>query len=155
MAEKQLQKGGAADIISSLENVFKQAPKLPENVQETLVSIAPWIALIFGILNILVGVGAFVGSIGLSALALFGGAQAGIIVFVIGVISVVTGALMLMAYPKLKTRQYKGWELLFWADMVSAVTFVLSIFGGSIDLGSIIGVLIGLYLLFQIKGHYK
>jgi hypothetical protein len=143
MAENQLK---ANDLIASLEKFFKQLPALPDNVRGALVNLAPWLALIFGILGVVVGLGA----LGLSPLALLGGIDASFLVLISGVVSIVASVLMLMAYPKLVKRQYKGWELLFWSEVVSTVSAVLSL-----SLGSVLGVLIGFYLLFQIKNLYK
>lgn len=136
----------ATDVIVTLENFYKQVPNLPTNAREVLVKIAPAISLIFGILGVLVGLGA----LGLSPLALLGGLHASFVVLFTGIVSVVASVLMLMAYPKLAARKYKGWEYLFWSEAVSAISAVLSL-----SVGSVLGVLIGFYLLFQIKSYYK
>jgi hypothetical protein len=136
----------ATDLIAALEKFYKQVPNLPVNIREILVKIAPWLALIFGILGVIVGLGA----LGLSPVALLGGLEASVMVLATGAISIVASVLMLMAYPKLMKKQYKGWELLFWSEVVSVVSAVLTI-----SIGSILGVLIGFYLLFQIKSYYK
>ena len=143
MAEDKKQ---SKDLIGALEDVFGKLPKLPSGVNDVLVNIAPWLALVFGILGVIGGLSA----IGISPLALFGGVNAGFTVLATGVAAIVSSVLMLMAFPKLKKRVYKGWELLFWSEVVSTVSAVLSI-----TVGSIIGVLIGFYLLFQIKRYYK
>lgn len=143
MAENQKQ---ASDFIATLDNFFKQAPKLPSSATDVLVKIAPWISLIFGILGVIVGLSA----VGISPIALFGGVHASFEVLLVGVVSIVSSVLMLMAYPKLVKKEYKGWELLFWSEVVSAVSAVISL-----SVGSVIGILIGFYLLFQIKSYYK
>jgi len=143
MAEEQKK---ATDLIVTLENFFKQAPKLPSSATDVLVKIAPWISLIFGILGVIAGISL----LGVSPLALFGGLHSSFVVLLTGVISIVSSVLMLMAYPKLVKRQYKGWELLFWSEVVSTVSAVIGL-----SVGSVIGVLIGFYLLFQIKSYYK
>lgn len=135
-----------ADIIASLEKFFKQLPSLPASVKEVLVKIAPWLALIFGVLGIIAGLGV----LGLSPLALFGGLHASFLFIIAGVASIVASVLMLIAYPKLVKKQYKGWELLFWSSAVSAVSAVLSL-----TFGTLIGIFIGFYLLFQVKSYYK
>jgi len=139
----------AANLIESLDGFFKQAPKLPSSATDVLVKIAPWISLIFGILGVLAGLSL----LGLSPVAMLGGINYGFNALATGVISIVASVLMLMAYPKLVKREYKGWELLFWSEVANAVAAVISIASGSI--GGVIGVLIGLYLLFQIKSYYK
>lgn len=136
----------ATDLIVTLEKFYNQAPNLHENAREVLVKIAPWLSLIAGIVGIVVGLGA----LGLSPLALLGGINASFVVLATGVATIVASGLMLMAYPKLVKRQYKGWELLFWSETVNVISAVLSL-----SIGSILGVLIGFYLLFQIKSYYK
>lgn len=143
MAENQSK---ATDLVLTLDKWFKQVPSLPDSVREVLVKITPWLALIFGIIGVIVGLGA----LGLSPLALLGGLDASFVVLLTGVVSIVSSVLMLMAYPKLMKRQYKGWELLFWAEAVNVVSAVLTL-----SVGSVLGVLIGFYLLFQIKSYYK
>ena len=147
MAETQTK---ATDLIGMLEKFFKQAPNLPENAREVLVKIAPWLSLIFGILGILGGLSL----LGFSPLALFGGLSSSMVVLLSGVVSIVASVLMLMAYPKLVKRQYKGWELLFWSEAVSVVSVVISVVI-SFSIVSLLFVLIGFYLLFQIKSYYK
>ena len=44
---------------SSLEGLFKSAPKLADNTKETLVKAWPWLALIGGVLQLLAGLWLF------------------------------------------------------------------------------------------------
>lgn len=134
------------DIVKSLENIFKGLPHLPENVLEVLVKIAPWLALIFGALGVLGSILAMF----FSPLALFGGVQTGAMVLIIGLLGLAMSALTLAAYPKLANRSYTGWIYLFWAEIISIVSALLSV-----SLGSVLGVVIGLYLLFEVKKYYK
>ena len=130
-----------------LEDVFKKAPALPANAKETLVKITPWIALIFGVLGILAGLG----EVGVSPIAVFGGVRSSAMILVSGILTIVSSVMMLMAYPKTKAHAMSGWTLLFWSTIVSLVA--------SLILGSIISAIvwgaIELYLLFQIKSYYK
>lgn len=138
------------DLIQNLENVFKGAPNLPANIREILVKIAPWIAIIFGVLGIFAGLGI----LGLSPAGLIGGVGNGATLLISGVLTIVSSVLMVMAFPKLNRREYAGWRLLFWSEVVSFIGSLLSFSVGSIIWG-IIGAAIGFYLLFQIKSYYK
>jgi hypothetical protein len=138
------------DIVKSLENIFKQFPHLPQNVKEVLVNIAPWIALIFGILGVIGGVSALIGQAGLSAITMYVGARVGVMVFLTGAITIVSSVLMLMAYPKLVKRAYSGWTYLLWAQGVSAISAILSLY-----VVSVLGIIVGLWLLFELKSFYK
>ncbi len=137
-------------FITTLENFYKNAPNLPVNIREVLVKIAPWFALIFGILGILGGLGA----VGFSPVGLVDGVGTSLFLMVSGVLTIVASVLMLMAFPKLQKHQYGGWRLLFWSEVVSILASLLSITVGSI-LGAVISALIGFYILFQIKSYYK
>ncbi|MFZ2255360.1 MAG: hypothetical protein WAW59_04900 [Patescibacteria group bacterium] len=67
------------------------------------------------------------------------------------IVLAVTTALYFMAFPKLQKNQKSGWDLLFWAELVSIVGAVL----GGFAIGQILGALIGLYLLFEIRTYFK
>ena len=138
------------DLIVSLENVFKGVPNLPANIREVLVKIAPWLALIFGILGIIGGLGA----IGVSPIGVLGGVSNGAFLLVIGVLTIVSSVMMVMAFPKLNKGEMGGWKLLFWSEVISFVSSLLALNVGSI-ISALIGAAIGFYLLFQIKSYYK
>lgn len=137
-------------IVDAMEDFFKKAPHLPANVREVLVKIAPWIALVFGILGVLAGLGA----VGVSPVAALGGIRNSALVLVSGILTIISSVLMLMAFPKLQKHQYGGWRLLFWSEVVSVIASLLGITAASI-LGAVIGALIGFYILFEIKSYYK
>ncbi len=143
MTEKKTQE---QDWMKMLEHFFQKAPQLSPKTRETLVKFVPVFALVFGILGLLFGVGA----IGASPFALFRGVANSFIIFLSGAVAIVSSALLLMAYPKLKTRVYAGWYLLFCSAVVGVISVVLSF-----AIGSALGVVLGFYLLFQIKGYYK
>lgn len=130
-------KNSGVDVVGMLEPLFDQLPKLPKNVRDTLVNIAPILALIFGILGVLGAVAGGVRSYGFGYIAAF--------------ILIVSSVLLLVAYPSLKARKMKGWNLLFWGEILNLVYGVISM---SI-LSGIIGAVIGLYLLFQVKSYYS
>ncbi|CAN5123574.1 hypothetical protein BH09PAT1_BH09PAT1_1720 [soil metagenome] len=135
------------DLIPMMESWFKKAPALPANAKDTIVKIMPWIALIFGILGVLAGLGA----VGVSPVVVFGGVRNSMVVLLSGVLTIVASVMMLMAYPKMKALKMSGWNLLFWSTLIS---FVASLIIGSI-VSAIIWGLVEFYILFQIKSYYK
>jgi hypothetical protein len=147
-------KNNTADIVKTLEDLYKNVPNLPNNIREALAKIAPILSLVFGILGILSGVFAVTAS----PIAAFGGYHAGSMVFLTGLLTIASSALMLAAYPKLKKNQYTGWTYLFWAECINIVS---SLVGGlftnpvSTLIGAVIGAAIGFYILFQIKPYFK
>lgn len=138
------------DLIATLEDLYKSAPSLPVNIREVLVKITPWIALIFGVLGVLGGLTA----VGFSPLGVFAGIGSSVTLLLSGILTIVASVLMLMAFPKLQKHLYAGWTLLFWSEVVSFVSSVLSLSVGSV-IQALIGAAIGFYLLFQIKSYYK
>jgi hypothetical protein len=134
------------DIVKSLSNAFKGLPHLPENVREVLVKIAPWLALIFGILGVIGGVLAILAS----PVAMLGGVRSSATVFLTGALTTAASILMLLAYPKLQKRAYAGWVYMFWSEALNVIYAIVSV-----SFGSVLGILIGLYVLFEIKQHYK
>lgn len=72
---------------------------------------------------------------------------------------VAQSGLMLIAFSKLKAYSKKGWDLLFYSSLISAITIVISLLGNMRSLsGSILGVIsliISWYLLFQIRELYS
>jgi hypothetical protein len=56
-----------------------------------------------------------------------------------------------MALPGLVARKMSGWTLAFYGELASIVTALLA---GSF-VGAILGGLIGLYILFQIRPLYR
>ena len=140
-----------AKIVSFLSPYFAKAPQLPANWKGGIVSIMPWLALIFGVLGV-IGAIAALGIVSVfSPLLMMGGALSTpgtSIVFV--VLALVSSALLLVAFPGVKGRKMQGWDFLFWSELVSIVSSVISL---SV-FGVIFGV-VGLYILFQIRSHYK
>ena len=141
----------STDFVDTMGEWFDKFPAIPKNGREVLVKIAPILALIFGILGILVGIS------GLGILTVFapftylGGGYGYGRGFISAIIYLVASVLMLMAYPGLSARKYKGWKLLFWSEAANLIAGLLS----AAILSAIIGALIGFYLLFQIRSYYK
>ena len=154
---------------TNLEGLFKSAPPLPENAKKTLVDVWPWIALVFGILQLLVAFGLWgivttaervvntYASI-YSGQTLLSATDKTIIFLAIAVL-VVDAVILLKAYPELKKHTRKGWDLLFLGTLVNVVYAVVSLFINQRGLGSflfsLLGSAIGFYLLFQVRSRYK
>jgi hypothetical protein len=143
----------AMGFISKVEEPFKNLPHLPKGLVEFFVKVAPWLALISAILGLISGpLLVFLGSIGslftLSPMLLIGTVGSVVIL-------VVNSILLLMAFNPLKNREMKGWVLLFWSNMLGIISAIFSLLGGSGGIvGSVVGVLIGLYVLFEMKPFY-
>lgn len=137
------------DWQAMLEEWFTKLPALPKGGKDFLVMIAPWGALIGGILAVLGGISVFGLSAVLTPFMMMGGY--GGHSFLTGIILIVAGVLMLMAFPGLKAKKMKGWNLYFWSVLVWVVSSILDY---SI-VSAIIWGAVELYLLYQIKPSYK
>lgn len=137
------------DYMAQIETWFLKLPALPKGGRDTLVRISPWLALIFGILGVVFGVIALIGSTVLTPLLFVGGAHPSGLLLA-SLIGLVGSVLLLVAYPGLKARKLQGWNMLFWSEVVSLLGAIIAI--------SISGVIVSLiifYLLYQIKAAYK
>ena len=144
-------KNSGQQLQSMLEEWFKKLPPLPASAVDGLYSIAPWIALVFGVIGVLGGLSGFGALTFLAPFAVMGGASS---YYGLGIIStvgwLVASVLMLLAFTGLKTGKMSGWNLLFWSEVVSVVASLVAF-----SLGTVVGAAIGFYLLFQIKPKYK
>jgi hypothetical protein len=147
---------------NSLATLFKGLPHLPKDWRHWLADNAWWLTLIgvaFGCLGILglvpvvLGISIFTGIVA--------GPAAGALIIITGIVNmavlVVSVALEAMAITPLRTKHKRGWELLF---LVSLVTFTGAVLNALITgnighiLGLIIGTLIGLYVLFEVRMYF-
>ncbi len=142
------------DLVGILEPHFAKLPHLPKNAQDVLVKVMPYIALLFGLLGVFGAISGLGILTATSPLAIMGGAE-GVSAygggFVASLIWLISAGLMLAAYPGLNTRKHKGWDLLFWSEIASLLGSIVALSFVS----GLIGALIGVYLLFEIKSHYK
>lgn len=157
---------------SSLDKVFVgMAPKLPENIKSFLVSIAPWASLATGVLSLLSVYWLWNWANTTSSLAdyvnelnkAFGGTtvvadRLTVSIWVGLVVLGVAGVLYLLAFPALKALKKSGWDLLFYAlilNLAYSIVLLFSDYTGGSFIGTLIGSILGLWLLFQIRGKYK
>ncbi len=150
MAQKK-STNSSKDFISMLEEWFNKLPALPDNGRKGLANVMPWIALVFGILGVLTGIAGFGLLTALSPFtAMYMGMGHASTVVISSIIGLVGSVLLLMAFPGTKAFKMSGWNLLFWSQIVWVVSSVITF-----SIGGLLGDLIGLYLLFQIKKYYK
>lgn len=138
-------------LVKMMEEWYSKMPSLPKSWSEFLVVITPWFALIFGVLGVLaslaaVGILTFLAPLFLVSSGI-GTASNGIVG---SVLALVSSALLLAAFPGTKARKMQGWNFLFYSEVVSTISSIIAF-----SLGGVIGALIGFYILFQIKSHYK
>lgn len=144
-----------AQLDETLDLYFgKKAPALPTNVKEIIVKVAPWLAVVLVILFLL-GLPALLAVFGIGAMfapvGMMGGVNYGATYIISLVLMIVTVVLEALAIPGLFKRTKAGWNFLFYSTLVGIISNVLSL---NIS-GIILGVLIPLYFLYQVKSYYK
>lgn len=151
------------------ELLVKKAPfQIPENGRKALVKYLPIIALVVGILSLLAAlslwraarsvddfvnvVNQYSQSLGLNTI------NYGLVYYLALVALIVQAVLLLMAYKPLKDKQKRGWDLLLFGEVASFAYGITYLFSDSGRIGdfilNVIGVVIGLYLLAQIRSYY-
>ena len=157
----------------SLAGAFKSAPKLPENAKKVIVQWLPYINLILGVLSLWAAYGLWKWAHWASEWTdaannlsrAFGGTEVvstsrmSVVVWLALIVIAVEGVLYIMAFPGTKALKKSGWNLMFYALIVNAVYGVVNLFysygGVGSFLGYVIGTVIGLYFLFQIRDMYN
>lgn len=161
-------------IEAKLGDLFKGAPPLPANAKDWLVKAWPWLALIFGVLQLAAAwalwrlstyTNALVDYANTLSLYTTGERVSGLSsvdrtwIYIGIAILVVDAIILFMAYPHLKSRNRRGWDLLFLGSLINVLYSVVTIFidgrGFGSFLLSMVGSAIGFYLLFQIRDRYK
>lgn len=130
--------------------LVQKAPELPDGVKNVLVLIAPW----FVIIGIVVSIPLILAAFGITAVL----APAYVYASSFSVFAVLSTVLLIvslvfnaMAVPGLLRKDRKGWTYTFYATLISLLA---SLIDGQI-FSAILGGLIGLYLLFQVKEKYR
>lgn len=141
--------GQSEDLLT--EYLVKKAPALPVNIREAIVNFAPWVTLVILVLTLplvlaVFGLGAF-----FAPFSFLGGITAGTNYILTIVFSGVQLVLEAMAIPGLFNRKRSAWNLVYYAALVGALQNIVTFNLG----GLIIGTLLSLYILFQVKEYYK
>lgn len=157
----QLTGDAAKKVVTPLEGIFADLPHLPKGVVEFLVKVAPWLVALGGVLSVL-------SAINMLQLAMnpFGGVMGRFMAefvqinplyyWITAVVGVLNGGLAFLAFKPLRERKLDGWMLLFWMEMLGVASSVVSIVlvrGGIVM--TVIGLLIGFYILFEVKPAFK
>lgn len=138
------------------EYLVRKAPfQLPPGAKDFIVKIVPWVA----ILKLLLYVGVLLPLLGLGALlapvSFLGGVSNGVNYGWFFIVAAVEAAVVIvltgMALAGLFHQQKRSWRLIYYAALVGIVANLLTLN----LVGVVVGGLISLYFLFQIKSYYK
>jgi hypothetical protein len=138
------------DLIGFLDYyLVKKAPfQIPDTAKEWLVQYGPWITIALLVITLpvllaLLGLG--------TALMPFGGLGYATGFGYLAITILIELGLTVASLPGLFARKMSGWTLLFYARIVGAVSTLLA---GDL-IAALVGALISLYILFQVRGLYK
>lgn len=149
----------ADDLLVSLGDTFKAAPKIPKGIIDFLVTIAPWIAIIFGVLTLISMVfGTLFGFIASFVSLLSGQPLVAISTLVAIIIGIVQGVLMVLSFKPLQKREMYGWKLMGYNNLLGALSTIVSVIATMNFAGLIMSAIfmaIGFWILFQMKPSYK
>ncbi len=131
------------------EYLGRRTPQLPEKWRQTIAKISPWITLVVLILTIpallaILGFGAVI--ISATGAIVHYGAWG----WFLWILTLASLALEIVALPGLFKKSKQGWSFIFYAALLSGATNILGI-----NIGSLVGTLVSLYIIFQIKNQYK
>jgi len=158
-------------VEDKLADLFKDLPALPKNVKETLAQVWPWLALIFGLLQVAAAWGLWRLMDTIQQVDQAYGYLAQYVqitdpisstdkVFIwVGIaVLIVNAVILLMAFAPLKARLRKGWDLIFLGALLNVVYSVISIFiegrGFGTFVVSLLGSAVTFYLLFQVREKF-
>ena len=147
---KQLQ-----PLLKVLDENFAKAPALPKKWKDLIVTYAPWLALIGGVILIfgavsLVGLGSF-----LSPFAMLAGSGFFVITWILAAVLLLAGGVLeFLAFAPLKARSVKGWNFMFYALLLNALGSIVRLSVSEVVM-AVISFLIGYYFLYQVKSYYK
>ena len=139
------------DALGEMYMVKKAPFQIPANIKEWIVKYGPYISLVLLVISIPGIIAAFGVGLALTPVAVMAGVHYGVMYFVGLAFSVVTLALTALALPGLFKRQMSGWRLAWYSSLVSAISSLI----GLQLLSLIIGLVVSMYFLYQIKPLYK
>lgn len=135
---------------NELEPIFLgKFPPFPENVKEFLVKYGPYFLLVGAVITLFALLTAFgigTAAIGIGMVAYGGGFN----MYVGLLIATVIMVMYLMAFSPLRARKRAGWNLMYYALILSLISNLLQL----ALFAFIIGGVIGFWVLFQIREKY-
>lgn len=161
--------GPLAPVENALNDVFgdKASFQLPKDIKELLVKIAPWLALIGGILGLISAYNIWQWAHRVNriteAFRVFDtvlpqqSVNLSLMFWVSIATTVLFAVLALLAFPGLQAKKKVGWNLMFYSLLANIAYSVATLFydGGNSFLMTLVTSAVGLFILFQVRSHYK
>jgi hypothetical protein len=148
-------KGHAGALESWLAPIFAKLPHLPQGGRKFLVQVAPWLALIFGILGLLSLAGAGALGLLLSPMLILGGGMQSLAFFIAVVLGIISAILALLAFNPLREMRKKGWSYMFYSFVINAIGTLIGFAFATDGFSGLIGIIIGAYIIFEVRESYN
>lgn len=162
----------SAPLENNLADLYKSAPALPDGGKKFLVDVAPWLALIAGLLSLWSAYGIWHWARAASRVAdyvnnisaVYGSGAVletrwTVTLWLALIVATIQAILMIAAFSGLKARKKQGWNLLYYSlllNLAYGIVLMFTSYGGFGSLiAALIGSAIGLYFLFQIRSSYN
>lgn len=147
-------------LMSQLETAFTSVPHLPESVTTFLGKIAPWLVVIGGAMGIYGSISTISYGLGMSPYA---AAWAELFqtyprayFLIVGLLQLFSSILSVLAFSPLKAYQLRGWKIMALNQVFSvAIAVVGVVFAPASILYPVFSVLLGYYILFEMKPLYN
>ncbi|MGH7196354.1 MAG: hypothetical protein ACREGJ_01140 [Candidatus Saccharimonadales bacterium] len=153
--------------------VTKAPFQLPENGKKVLVQLLPWLTLIGGVLSLFAVWGLYQLATWANSVSMWANelnraygtygypttaAAVGPVVWLSLALMLVVAVLYFVAFPALRARKKSGWNILLWVALLYVAVAIVNLFMDQqivSFLFSLLGSVVGLYLLFQVRSHYS
>ncbi len=140
---------------SELLKIFENTPHLPKKVTDILVKIAPYLILISGLFLVSGGLRSIFGFKNFYNVLNLWSNIPSTYFYVIGLLQIVAGFISIVAYQPLKDKKMEGWLALLGLTILELLMNIISvIFLNSGIFGLLLGLLISLYVLYELRSDY-
>lgn len=140
---------------NELLKIFANAPHLPKKIIDILVKVAPYLVLISGLFLVSYGLRSIFGFKSLNNVLGFLINVPSIYFYIIGLLQIAAGIISIAAYQALKNKLMIGWLALLGLTILELLMNIISvIFLGNGIFGLLLGLLISLYFLYELRECY-
>lgn len=145
-----LDKKKTNEYIDKVGVYFDRLPAISKGSRSAMVSVLPWLVLVFGILGVavsMVGIGIFTIFEPIAQVAGIRGAGQN---FFFVLLSLISSILLLSSFQGVQRKKEYGWKRVYYSEAVSLLNDIVTF-----SLGGILLSLIGFFILYQIRSYYK
>jgi hypothetical protein len=131
------------------DSLYSRLPGFSLELKHFVVSILPFVAIIFGVLITFASSMDILGTPFFSVFSSGEGAGVFQKLMLVNIIGITQGVLMILSFRPLRRRLKRGWRLVFWSQILWVASALITL-SPSFVLGFVF-----LYPLFQVRDSYK